>query len=237
MAKKGKKYIEAAAKVDKARFYTVDEAIALAREIHPAKFDETVELHIKTGLDPRHAEQQIRGSTVLPHGLGKVLRVLVFTEGEAVSVAREAGADFVGSDDLIKQIEGGWTDFDVAIATREMMGKVGRLGRILGPRGLMPNPRSGTVIGAEDIAKTVAEAKQGRVEFRLDRLANIHVPLGKVSFEPEKIRENMATLIEAVNAAKPKEAKGQYIRSMTLTTTMGPGIHLDLAQAMALRTA
>lgn len=237
MPKHGKKYLEAASKVDKSKLYTVDEAIGLAREVAPAKFDETVELHIKTGLDPRHAEQQIRGSTVLPNGLGKVLRVLVFTEGEAVGVARDAGADFVGSDDLIKQIEGGWTDFDVAIATREMMGKVGRLGRILGPRGLMPNPRSGTVIGAEDIAKTVAEAKQGRVEFRLDRLANIHVPLGKVSFEAEKIRENMATLIEAVNAAKPKEAKGQYIRSMTLTTTMGPGIHLDLSQALALRTA
>lgn len=237
MPKHGKRFREAQSKVDASRFYPVDEAISLAREIHPAKFDETVELHIKTGLDPRHAEQQIRGSTVLPHGLGKVLRVLVFTEGEPASIAREAGADFVGSDDLIKQIEGGWTDFDVAIATREMMGKVGRLGRILGPRGLMPNPRSGTVVAAEDIAKTVAEAKQGRVEFRLDRLANIHVPLGKVSFDDEKIRDNMATLIEAVNAARPKEAKGQYIRSVTLTTTMGPGIHLDLAQALAMRTA
>ena len=237
MPKKGKRYLEAASKVDADKFYQVDEAITLAKEIHPAKFDETVELHIRTGLDPRHAEQQIRGSTVLPHGLGKVLRVLVFTEGEAVGVAREAGADFVGSDDLIKQIEGGWTDFDVAIATREMMGKVGRLGRVLGPRGLMPNPRSGTVVGAEDIAKTVNDAKQGRVEFRLDRLANIHVPLGKVSFDDEKLRANMATLIEAVNAARPREAKGQYIRSATLTTTMGPGIHLDLAQTLAMRTS
>ena len=235
MAKKGKRYREAASKVDKSKFYSVDEAIALAKQIHPAKFDETVELHIKTGLDPRHAEQQIRGSTVLPHGLGKVMRVLVFTEGEAVAAAREAGADYVGSDDLIKQIEGGWLDFDVAIATREMMGKVGRLGRVLGPRGLMPNPRSGTVVGAEDIARSVQEAKQGRVEYRLDRLANIHVPLGKVSFEDQKLKENMATLVEAVNAARPKETKGQYIRSATLTTSMGPGIHLDLAQAMALR--
>ena len=237
MPKHGKKYLEAAGKVQKSKLYGIDEAISLAKEIHPAKFDETVELHIKTGLDPRHAEQQIRGSTVLPHGLGKVLRVLVFTEGEPASFARDAGADFVGSDDLIKQIEGGWTDFDVAIATREMMGKVGRLGRILGPRGLMPNPRSGTVVNAEDVAKTVAEAKQGRVEFRLDRLANIHVPLGKVSFDDAKIRENMATLVEAVNAARPREAKGQYIRSMTLTTSMGPGIHLDMAQALAMRTA
>jgi large subunit ribosomal protein L1 len=235
MARKGKRYQEAAARVDNAKFYSVDEAIALAKEIHPAKFDETVELHIKTGLDPRHAEQQIRGSTVLPHGLGKVLRVLVFTEGEAVAAAREAGADYVGSDDLVKQIEGGWLEFDVAIATREMMGKVGRLGRVLGPRGLMPNPRSGTVVGAEDIARSVQEAKQGRVEYRLDRLANIHVPLGKVSFDEAKLKENMATLIEAVNAARPREAKGQYIRSATLTTTMGPGIHLDLAQAMALK--
>jgi large subunit ribosomal protein L1 len=235
MAKKGKRYREAASKVEKSKFYSVDEAIALAKEIHPAKFDETVELHIKTGLDPRHAEQQIRGSTVLPHGLGKVMRVLVFTEGEAVAAAREAGADYVGSDDLIKQIEGGWLDFDVAIATREMMGKVGRLGRVLGPRGLMPNPRSGTVVGAEDISRSVQEAKQGRVEYRLDRLANIHVPLGKVSFEDQKLKENMATLIEAVNAARPKEAKGQYIRSATLTTTMGPGIHLDLAQTLALK--
>lgn len=235
MPKHGKRYREAAAKVERNRLYGVDEAIALAKEIHPAKFDETVELHLKTGLDPRHAEQQIRGSTVLPHGLGKVMRVLVFAEGEAAAAAREAGADLVGSDDLIKQIEGGFLDFDVAIATREMMGKVGRLGRILGPRGLMPNPRSGTVVGAEDIARSVQEAKQGRVEFRLDRLANIHVPLGRVSFEDQKLKENMAALIEAVNAAKPKEAKGQYIRSATLTTTMGPGIHLDLGQTLSLK--
>jgi large subunit ribosomal protein L1 len=235
MPKHGKKYLEAASKVQKSKLYTVDEAISLAREIHPAKFDETVELHIKTGLDPRHAEQQIRGSTVLPNGLGKVLRVLVFTEGEPASVARDAGADFVGSDDLIKQIEGGWTDFDVAIATREMMGKVGRLGRVLGPRGLMPNPRSGTVVGAEDITKTVDEAKRGRVEFRLDRLANIHVPVGKVSFDEDQLRENMAAFIEAINAAKPREAKGQYIRGITLTTTMGPGIRLDLQQTLAMR--
>jgi large subunit ribosomal protein L1 len=235
MPKHGKRYLEAMAKVDKAKLYSVDEAISLAKEVHPAKFDETVELHIKTGLDPRHAEQQIRGSTVLPHGLGRVLRVLVFTEGEAVGFARDAGADFVGSDDLIKQIEGGWTDFDVAIATREMMGKVGRLGRVLGPRGLMPNPRSGTVVAAEDVAKTVADAKHGRVEFRLDRLANIHVPIGKVSFEDQKLRDNMAAFIEAVNAAKPREAKGQYIRGATLTTTMGPGIRLDIAQTMALK--
>jgi large subunit ribosomal protein L1 len=236
-SKKGKRWKEAAAKVDQDRTYTPDEAIALAKEIHPAKFDETVEIHIKTGLDPRHAEQQIRGSTVLPHGLGRVMRVLVFTEGEAAGAARAAGADFVGSDDLIKRVEDGWTDFDVAIATREMMGKVGRLGRILGPRGLMPNPRSGTVVAPEDVARSVEEAKQGRVEFRLDRLANIHVPVGKVSFEDEKLKDNLAAFIEAINAAKPREAKGQYIRSVTLATTMGPGIPLDLSQTLSLKTA
>lgn len=235
MPKRGKKYLDAASKVDSRKFYSPDEALSLAREIHPATFDETVELHLKTGLDPRHAEQQIRGSTVLPHGLGRTMRVLVFTEGEPASAARAAGADYVGSDDLIKQVEGGWTDFDVAIATREMMGKVGRLGRVLGPRGLMPNPRSGTVVAGEDVARTVQDAKQGRVEFRLDRLANIHVPIGKVSFDDRKLRENLAAFIEAVNAARPREAKGQYIRSATLTTTMGPGIHLDLPQTLALK--
>jgi large subunit ribosomal protein L1 len=235
-SKKGKRWQEAAAKIDGTKLYAPEEAIRLAKETHPAKFDETVEVHIRTGLDPRHAEQQIRGSTVLPHGLGKVMRVLVFTEGEPASIARNAGADFVGSDDLIKQIEGGWTDFDVAIATREMMGKVGRLGRVLGPRGLMPNPRSGTVVAPEDIARAVEEAKQGRVEFRLDRLANIHVPVGKVSFDEAALRENLATFIEAVTAARPREAKGQYIRSVTMTTTMGPGIHMDLAQTLGMKT-
>jgi large subunit ribosomal protein L1 len=237
MPEKGKKYLEATSKVDKTKLYHPEEAITLAKEVHPAKFDETVEVHIKTGLDPRHAEQQIRGSTVLPHGLGKVLRVVVFTEGESVRAAQDAGADHVGSDDLIKRIEGGWTDFDVAIATREMMGKVGRLGRVLSPRGLMPNPRSGTVVAAEDIARSVNDAKQGRVEFRIDRLANIHAPIGKVSFEDQKLKENMATFMEAINAARPKEAKGQYIRSVTLTTTMGPGIHLDLGPTLAMKMA
>jgi large subunit ribosomal protein L1 len=163
------------------------------------------------------------------------MRVLVFTEGEPASAARAAGADFVGSDDLIKQVEGGWTDFDVAIATREMMGKVGRLGRILGPLGLMPNPRSGTVVGPEDVGRAVNEAKQGRVEFRLDRLANIHVPIGKVSFDEQRLRENLGAFIEAVNAARPREAKGQYIRSVTMTTTMGPGIRMDLSQTLGMR--
>jgi len=235
MAKRGKKYLEALQKVDRTRTYSIDEAIELAKEIHPAKFDETVEIHLRTGLDPRHAEQQVRGSTVLPHGLGKEVKVLVFAEGEAAKAAQEAGADYVGGDDLIKKIEQeGWTDFDVALATRDMMGKVGRLGRILGPRGLMPNPRSGTVVAPEDIARAVQEAKQGRVEFRVDRLGNIHAPIGKVSFDSQKLKENLAAFMEAIQAAKPAEVKGQYIRGATLTTTMGPGIPLDLKEATSL---
>lgn len=235
MPRRGKKYREAVQKLEPGKFYAPDEAIALAKEIAPAKFDETVEVHLRTGLDPRHAEQQIRSSTVLPHGLGRVMRVVVFTEGEPAREAENAGADYVGADELIQQIEQGWTDFDVAIATREMMGKVGRLGRVLGPRGLMPNPRAGTVVAPEDIAKSVQDAKRGRVEFRIDRLANLHAPIGRVSFEPQQLRDNLAQFMEAVQAAKPSEAKGQYIRAATLTTTMGPGIPLDLTPTMALR--
>ncbi len=236
MAKRGKRYLEALSKVDRKKFYSVDEAIALAKEIHPGKFDETVEIHLRTGLDPRHAEQQVRGSTVLPHGLGREMKVLVFAEGDAAKAAQEAGADYVGSDDLIKKIEQeGWTDFDVALATRDLMGKVGRLGRILGPRGLMPNPRSGTVVAPEDVGRAVREAKQGRVEFRVDRLANIHAPIGKVSFDNQKLKENLAAFIEAIQAAKPAETKGQYIRAATLTTTMGPGIRLDLSETLSLK--
>lgn len=236
MPKRGKRYREVAEKIDRTRVYAPDEALVLIKEIASAKFDETVEIHLKTGLDPRHAEQQIRASTVLPHGLGKEVRVAVFTEGEPARAAAEAGADVVGGDDLVKRVQEGFTDFDVAIATREMMGKVGALGRILGPRGLMPNPRSGTVVAPEDIGRVVSEAKRGRVEFRLDRLANIHAPLGKASFDTDKLRENMATLIEAVSAAKPSEAKGAYIRSAALTTTMGPSIPLDVNQTMAMKT-
>jgi len=234
---RGKKYQEAAKQVDKERAYAPDEAIALAKKIAPAKFDETVELHMRTGLDPRHADQQIRGTALLPHGLGKQVRVLVFAEGEAARSAEQAGADFVGSDDLIKRIEDGWTDFDVALASRELMSKVSRLGRILGPRGLMPNPRTGTVVDPDDIAKAVSDARQGRVEFRLDRTALLHVPIGKVSFEEDKLLENMATVVDAIVKAKPSGAKGQYIRSASLTTTMGPGIKLELAPTLAMTSA
>jgi large subunit ribosomal protein L1 len=189
---------------------------------------------MRTGLDPRHADQQIRGTALLPNGLGKQVRVLVFAEGEGARNADQAGADFVGSDDLIKRIEEGWTDFDVALASREMMSKVSRLGRILGPRGLMPNPRTGTVVDPEDLAKAVNDSRQGRVEFRLDRTALIHVPIGKISFEEDKLLENMATIVDAIVKAKPSGAKGQYIRSASLATTMGPGIRLELAPTLAL---
>ncbi|HEY7466638.1 MAG TPA: 50S ribosomal protein L1 [Dehalococcoidia bacterium] len=234
---RGKKYLEALKLIDKDKAYPPDEAIALAKQAHPAKFDETVELHMRTGLDPRHADQQIRGTALLPHGLGKTVRVLVFAEGEGARNAEQAGADFVGSDDLIKRIEEGWTDFDVALASREMMSKVSRLGRVLGPRGLMPNPRTGTVVDPEDLAKAVSDSRQGRVEFRLDRTALIHVPIGKVSFEEDKLLENMATIVDAIVKAKPSGAKGQYIRSASLATTMGPGIKLELAPTLAMTTA
>lgn len=235
MPKRGKKYLEKASLVDRTRAYSPEEAIRLVKETAYAKFDETVEVHFRTGLDARHAEQQVRGTALLPHGLGKPVRVLVFAEGDGARLAREAGADYVGSDDLIKQIEGGWTDFDVAIAQRELMGKVGRLGRILGPRGLMPNPRSGTVVDAQDLAKAVNDAKQGRVEFRLDRTALMHVPIGKVSFDEKKLLDNLAALVSEVAKAKPAGAKGQYIRSITLTSTMGPGIKLDVNETLALQ--
>lgn len=237
MAKRGKKYLAALSKVDRTRAYPPEEAVLLAKEARYANFDETVELHIRTGLDPRHADQQLRGTAMLPHGLGKPVRVLVFAEGEAAREAEAAGADYVGSDDLIRRIEGGWTDFDVALAQRELMGKVSRLGRILGPRGLMPNPRSGTVVDTEDIAKAVRDAKQGRVEFRLDRTALLHIPVGKVSFEDEKLLENIAAVVEAVVKAKPAGARGQYIQAVTLTTTMGPGIKLELGPTLAMATS
>jgi large subunit ribosomal protein L1 len=235
--KRGKRYLETQKLVERNKPYPPDEAIKLAKQVATAKFDETVELHLRTGLDPRHADQQLRGTTLLPNGLGKTVRVLVFAEGEAARLAEEAGADFYGGDDLIKRVEGGWTDFDVALASREIMGKVGRLGRVLGPRGLMPNPRSGTVVEPQDISKAVRDARQGRVEFRLDRTALVHVPIGKASFEDQALLENMAALVDAVVKAKPAGAKGQYIRSASLTTTMGPGIRLELAPTLAMTTS
>jgi large subunit ribosomal protein L1 len=235
MAKHGKKYLAAAAKIDRNRNYEPGEAIALVRETAITSFDSTVEIHLRLGVDPRHADQQVRDVVVLPHGLGKTVRVLVFAQGEGAAYAREAGADVVADDEeTLQKIQGGWTEFDVAIATPDMMGKVGRLGRILGPRGLMPNPKAGTVIPAEDIPRVVEESKAGRVEFRIDKTANLHVPIGKASFDEEKLYDNMAALMDAIRKARPAAAKGTYIRRVTLTTTMGPGIRVDPNQAQAM---
>lgn len=225
---RGKKYQNAVKVVNRTTAYPPNEAIELAKKAAFAKFDETVELHLRMGLDPRSADQQVRGIAILPHGLGKQIKVLVFAQGEAARIAESAGADYVGSDDLIKKIEEGWLDFDVGIATPDMMGKVGRLGKILGRRGLMPNPKSGTVVPAEDLPRAIADARKGRVEFRLDRTGIIHVPIGKISFDSSQLLENLTAVIEAVVRAKPSGAKGQYTKSAFLSTTMGPGIRLDL---------
>lgn len=234
MAKHGKKYLAAAAKVDPEKLYSPAEAVALAKETSVTKFDATLEVHMRLGVDPRHADQLVRDVVVLPHGLGKTVRVLVFAQGDGVQMAREAGADFIGDDETLAKIQAGWTDFDVAIATPDMMGKVGRLGRILGPRGLMPNPKAGTVVPAEDIARVVNEAKAGRVEFRVDKTSNLHIPFGKVSFEQNKLYDNLSALMEAVKKARPSTSKGTYIKRVTLTTTMGPGIKVDPAQAQSM---
>jgi large subunit ribosomal protein L1 len=233
----GKKYLEAAKLVEAGRSYPPTEAVGLVKKVSYTQFPGTVELHMRMGLDPRHADQVVRGVALLPHGLGKQVRVLVFTSGEGIRAAEQAGADFVGSDELIKRIEDGWLEFDVAIATPEMMGRVGRLGRILGRRGLMPNPRSGTIVQPSDLGRAVRDARQGRVEFRLDRTGIIHVPVGKTDFEERAILENVAALIDAVVKAKPSGAKGQYVHTITLAPTMGPGVPVDLQQALLLRVA
>ena len=229
-----KKQKEATSLVDRSKAYEPREAIELAKKASHSKFDETVELHLRMGLDPRNATQQVRGVALLPNGLGKKVRVLVFAQGEAERIAEGAGADFAGGDELIKKIEDGWLDFDTAIATPEMMGKVGKLGKILGRKGLMPNPKSGTVVAAENLTRVIEDARKGRVEFKLDRTAIIHVPLGKVSFEVDMLMTNLTAVMEAVVKAKPSGAKGHYIASAFLTTTMGPGVKLDLRPTMAL---
>ncbi len=235
MAKHGKKYMAAAAKVDLDKFYDPGEAVKLVKETSFTKFDSTVEIHMRMGLDPRQADQQVRDVVVLPNGLGKSVRVLVFAEGEGATNARNAGADVVADDEeTLAKIQGGWLDFDVAIATPDMMGKVGRLGRVLGPRGLMPNPKAGTVVSAADIGRAVHDSKAGRVEFRLDKTANIHVSIGKASFDEKQLFENFAALMEAIKKARPAAAKGNYIKHITMTSTMGPGVKVDanLAQSM-----
>ncbi len=234
MARRGKKYQEAVKLLDRTKAYSPQDAIELAKKMAHARFDETVELHLRMGLDPRNADQQLRGVTLLPHGLGKEVRVLVFTQGEGVKTAETAGADFVGGDELIQKIEGGWLDFDIAIATPDMMGKVGKLGKILGRKGLMPNPKSGTVVAVSDLARAIQDARKGRLEFRMDRTAIIHVPLGKVSFSTEKLLDNLTAVVEAVVKAKPSGAKGQYIKTAFLSTTIGAGIKLDLKPILTL---
>ncbi len=237
MVKHGKKYNEAAQVIERTKTYAPEEAVELAKKTAHVKFDETVELHLRMGVDPRNASQQVRGVVLLPYGLGKQVKVLVFAQGEAVKAAETAGADYVGGDELVKKIEDGWLDFDTAISTPEMMGRVGKLGKILGRKGLMPNPKSGTVVPAEDLPRVIEDSRKGRVEFKLDRTAIIHVPLGKVGFDNEQLMGNLTALIEAVVKAKPSGAKGQYVRTAVLTTTMGPGIKLDLKPTLALTSS
>jgi large subunit ribosomal protein L1 len=211
------------------------EAIELVKELATAKFDETVEVHLRTNADPRHADQMVRGVTVLPHGLGKPVRVLVFASSDAMEIARQAGADFVGEDDLIERIEGGWMEFDVGLAVPQVMPKIGRLGRILGRSGLMPNPRSGTMVQPQDLPRVIQEAKAGRLEYRTDRTAIIHSPIGKASFDADQLLENLATLMDSIIRAKPSAVKGSFLRSAFLTSSMGPGVALDLGGLQALK--
>lgn len=226
MPKRGRKYKEAAALIDRNKNYTRAEAVKLLKATATTKFDPTVELHARLGVDPRHADQQVREVVVLPHGLGKKVTVLVFAEGEDATLATEAGADIIADDEVIKKIQGGWVDFDVAIATPRMMGKAGRLGRILGPRGLMPNPKAGTVVPGPDLPRVIQESKAGRVEFRVDKTANIHAPFGKAGFTEEQLAANLDAILEALYRAKPENIKGIYIRRLTVANAMGPGIRL-----------
>lgn len=221
----GKRYQEALKTIDRTKLYDPEEAIGLVKKAAPAKFDETVEVAVRLGVDPKHADQQVRGAVVLPFGTGKSKRVLVFAKGEKAREAEQAGADFVGAEDMVEKIQGGWLDFDVAVATPDMMGIVGRLGKILGPRGLMPNPKVGTV--TMDIARAISEIKAGKIEYRTDKAGNIHAPIGKVSFDEEKLLRNFYTLIETLIKVKPAAAKGQYMRAITLSTTMGPGVRVN----------
>jgi len=227
MAKKGKKYTEARKKIDRDRRYELAEAIDLVKGTASAKFDETTEVAIRLGVDPRKSDQMVRGTVMLPHGTGKTVRVLVFAKGEKEIEAKEAGADFVGADDLVEKIQGGWLDFDKAVATPDMMGLVGRIAKILGPRGMMPNPKVGTV--TLNIKETIGEIKKGKVEFRTDKGANLHVPVGKVSFESDQLLENIVSLVDTVNRMRPTASKGQYMRNMVLSSTMGPGVKIDIA--------
>jgi large subunit ribosomal protein L1 len=235
MAKHGKRYNSARAEVDRTAQHEPAEAVSMVKKLANAKFDETIEVHMRMGVDPRYAEQQVRGVVTLPAGTGREVKILVFAGPDGQALAREAGADYVGGDDLAEQIQKGWTDFDVVLATPDMMRVVGRLGRVLGPRGLMPSPKTGTIVNAEDLPGVIEETRLGRVEFRVDKTSNIHVPIGKASFEDDKLMKNFGALMEAVNSAKPSGLKGVYLRSITMTSTMGPGIKVDISGASGLR--
>ena len=235
MKKHGKKYVDAFKLMDVDKSYLPEEALDLLKQISTAKFDETVEVHFRTNADTRHADQLVRGVALLPHGLGKTVRVLVFANGEAATIAKDAGADFVGDDDLIKTIENGWAEFDVGLAVPDMMSKIGRLGRVLGRRGLMPTPRTGTMVQAQDLPRAIDEAKKGRVEYRTDRTALIHAPVGKVSFSSEHLLEYIASLVDAVVKSTPSGVKGSFIRTAFLTSTMGPSIKLDVNSLLSVK--
>jgi large subunit ribosomal protein L1 len=229
MSKRSRRYINIESEIDQNKEYYPQEAVEIVKRTSNTKFDETIELHIRTNADPRHSDQNVRGVTVLPHGIGKQIRVLVFAQGEAASIAEQSGADFVGDDELIAKVDGGWTDFDVSISTPDMMSKVGKLGKVLGRKGLMPNPRTGTVVNQDNIAKSIEEAKKGRVEFKLDRTSLIHVPIGKASFTESQLIDNLNSLVGDVVKSKPSGIKGEFIKTMYLTTTMGPSLKLDIS--------
>jgi large subunit ribosomal protein L1 len=235
MAKHSKRYNAIRAKVNREQFYSADDTIGLVKETANAKFDETVEVHLRMGVDPHYADQQVRGVVTLPNGTGRQVRILVFTGADGQALAQEAGADYVGGDDLADRIQKGWTEFDTVLATPDMMRVVGKLGRVLGPRGLMPSPKTGTIVPPEDLPRVIREARLGRVEFRVDKTSNIHVPIGKASFDKEKLLQNMASLMEAIVSAKPATIKGNYIERVTVTSTMGPGVKMETSAATTMR--
>ena len=237
MVKHSKRYSAVADKIEEDRLYEPEQAIDLAKEVSTAKFDETVELHLRTNVDPRHADQMVRGVAAMPHGLGKTVRVLVFADSEAAEIARSAGADYAGEDDLIAQVESGWAEFDIGLAVPNVMPKIGKLGRVLGRRGLMPNPRSGTMVQPQDLPRAIQEAKAGRLEYRTDRTAIIHCPIGKISFETNQLMDNLSSLMDAIVRDRPEGVKGAFLRSAYLTSSMGPSIPMDIGLLQSLKAA